>query len=245
MNAWLSPPPHLHLPIRRVDFWRVSLQRTAVETRRFWHILSAAEQERAAKFYFEKDRQAFVVGRGMLRLLLGRYLALDPRAVAFEYGEFGKPTLGSATELQFNVSHSQGKMLLGFCWETAVGVDIEQIRTYQAMSDIAHRYFSAVEYAQFLTVSPEQVPEAFFNCWTRKEAYIKAIGEGLSCPLDEFDVSLLPGEPARLIRIRGSEAAAAAWTLFSFTPFAGYRGAAVIAGRDWQPAFYDGDAFAG
>jgi len=223
----------------------VSLRRTAGETHRFWSLLSTAEQERAAKFYFEKDRQAFVVGRGMLRVLLGRYLALEPDAVGFEYGEFGKPALASATELQFNVSHSQEKMLLGFCRGTAVGVDIEQIRAYEAMSDIARRYFSAVEYARFLTAPPEQMPEAFFNCWTRKEAYIKAIGEGLSCPLDEFDVSLLPSEPARLIRIRGSEAAAAAWTLLSFTPFAGYRGAAVIAGQDWQPAYYDGDAFTG
>ncbi len=143
-----------------------------------------------------------MVARGRLRELLGQQLGADPASLAFQYGEHGKPCLsGSAAsaDLKFNLSHSRGFALLGICAHRELGVDIEFWRSLRDEEALARRYFAAPELQSFLSLPALQRTEGFFNCWTRKEAYIKALGRGLSLPLSGFTVSLRPGEDARLI----------------------------------------------
>ena len=240
-EAWPPPPPALDLPPGVLHLWRATLDRPEAVRSQCWAWLSQEERERAGKFRFENGRFHYIVGRGLLRGLLGRYLNSPPDSLRFAYGPQGKPHLIDYAQISFNIAHGQGKLLLGFCRDADLGVDIEQIRLPRRADRVAHRFFAPAEYAAFAAAPPEQQAEVFFNCWTRKEAYIKATGEGLACPLHQFEVSLGVGETAVLHSIRGSAELAAAWSLYSLTPFPGYRGAALVAGQGWQVVCYDGD----
>ncbi|MBK8986640.1 MAG: 4'-phosphopantetheinyl transferase superfamily protein [Chloroflexi bacterium] len=243
-ETWRPPPDAFVLPPGVIHLWRASLARSAETRQRLAQFLAPDELARASRFYFERDRQAYVVGRGLLRWLNGRYLSIPPSDIQFSSSSYGKPALAQGGDWQFNLAHSQGKLLVGFCRGAPIGVDIEQIRLPDEADALAQHYFSAAETAVFRQLPPAQRAEAFFNCWTRKEAYIKAIGEGLSCPLHSFDVTLRPGEPARLLRVAANAGAATAWTMTSLSPFPGYRGAALAAGQGWQMACWDGDLLA-
>lgn len=241
-ERWLVPPDSFDLPGGVVHVWRGSLERSQTERDVLWRFLSADERARAERFHFDVHRHHFIVGRGLLRWLNGRYLSIPPKAIQFTYGEFDKPALVNDPTLQFNVSHSHEGLLVAFVRETAVGVDIEYVkRKMDDMDNIARRFFSPVESAAYSTVAEREKPDTFFNCWTRKEAFIKAVGEGLSFPLDEFEVSLLPGQPAKLLKVRGSEQEAARWSMQSFNPFPGYRGALIVESQELDCAFFDGD----
>ena len=237
---WHLPPPDLKLLAGQLHIWRVAQDVPAASLGVYWPLLSADEQARAARFRFDRDRTFYIVARGVLRILLGRYLSLAPEGIAFVYSPYDKPALAAEISrgLSFNVSHSGGVALLVFGYEAVVGIDVEKQRPLPDGSQIARHYFSQHENNIFHSLPAAQQNEAFFNCWTRKEAYIKAIGEGLSCPLDLFDVTLAPGEPARLLRIRGDEQAAAAWSLYSFAPQAGYTAALAAVGRHWHLSFW-------
>jgi 4'-phosphopantetheinyl transferase len=236
-STWPLPPAKPSLPQAELHVWVASLNRTQTQRDHFWQHLSEDEQARANRFYFDRDRHHYIVARGLLRQLLGSYLQLPANQIAFAYGEHGKPELADGlaySGVQFNVSHAQGVALLAFARHREVGVDIEQVRPLDDGEQIAERFFSKHEVAVFTAVPPEQKPQAFFNCWTRKEAFIKVIGEGLSCPLDSFDVTLKPGEPAELLQVKGSPEAAARWKLQNLEPAAGYAGAVIAEGREWQ-----------
>jgi 4'-phosphopantetheinyl transferase len=201
--------------------------------------LAPDECLRAERFHFERDRRRFIVGRGVLRTILGRYLGLEPNHLQFCYGPRGKPALaGISTRpnawLCFNLAHSQNLALYAVTCERELGVDIECIHAIPDAEQIAARYFSAHENAGLRSLPANQKQEAFFNCWTRKEAYIKAIGDGLAQPLAEFDVALAPGEPARLLRIKDNAQAAARWSIQALTPAPGYVAALAVKGHDWQ-----------
>lgn len=168
-------------------------------------ILSSDEKERANRFRFDHLQKSFVVARGALRVLLGRYLGVSPASVQFIYGAAGKPGLTEPVSLQFNASHSGGLAVFAFTAGCEIGVDVEQIRPMPDMQNIADRFFCAEEAAELMTLSGNQRTHAFFLCWTRKEAYIKATGEGLSAPLDEFRVTLQPGHSARFIHLPQGE----------------------------------------
>jgi 4'-phosphopantetheinyl transferase len=196
-------------------------------------LLSPDEQVRAAKFYFDEDREHYRYGRAILRTLIGQYEQIEPTAVPFVYGEHGKPGLAGG-DLRFNLSHADGVALIAFARGREIGVDVERVRPLSDADRVARRFFSEREYGEYTAVFDAQKPQAFFNCWTRKEAFIKAIGEGLSCPLKSFDVSLLPGEAAQLREIRGSETAAAHWTLHSLDPLPGYVSAVIAEGQGWH-----------
>ena len=192
---------HLSLSEKDVDLWEVNLKAIAAAESRWREILSADERQRADRFYFERDRQHFSAARAVLRIVLAGYLAARPEDIRFRYAEKGKPEVGEpdhASGLNFNVSHSGGIALFGFTKQRAIGVDVEQIRRDFDGEAIARRFFSAPEQEQFARVPTEQRPQAFFRCWTLKEAFIKALGEGLSHPLHQFDVSLEPGSPVSL-----------------------------------------------
>lgn len=231
---WESPPLRPLLGAEEVHVWCVPLDPPEEEVRRCAALLSPDEQARAARFRFEKHRREFTVGRGMLRTLLGRYLDADPRRLEFGYGPHGKPVLASGG-LRFNLSHSGSLALYAVARERELGVDIEEHRPLDDAEQIAERFFSRAENEAFRALPPELRNEAFFLCWTRKEAYIKAIGEGLSLPLHEFDVSLAPGEPARLLGARDA-AQALRWTLRGLDPAPGYAAAIVVEGSGWELA---------
>jgi 4'-phosphopantetheinyl transferase len=161
-------------------------------------LLSQDERERAARFRFEKHARHFIAARGILREILGPYLAVDPALIRFDYNSFGKPSVEGGP--RFNVSHSGGFGLYAVSGIREVGVDIERINPDFAHERIPERFFAPGEVAALRALPADAQIEAFFHCWTRKEAYIKAHGSGLSLDLKSFEVTLTPGEPARFLR---------------------------------------------
>ncbi len=208
-----------------------NLNRTPQDLTALYHHLSPGERERAARFRLEKHRSRFVAARGTLRELIGKYLGCGPESVEFNYGANGKPHLVEAS-LEFNASHSEDYALYAFTLTVPLGVDIEQVRAIASLEAIAQSFFSPAERAELLRISAAGRLEAFFNCWTRKEAFVKAVGDGLSYPLDRFDVSL--SEPARLLTIDGSTSSASEWSLFTVAPARGYVGAVAIRGSGFR-----------
>jgi len=199
--------------------------------------LSPDERERANRYRLERLRARFVVGRGILRTILGRYLDRAPAGLGFTYGGRGKPALAPSegTDLRFNVSHSGGLAFYAVARGREVGVDVERLRALPRAERIAERFFSAPETAALKALPPERRVEGFFTCWTRKEAYIKARGDGLAHPLDQFAVSLAPGEPARLSAAGdGDEREIGQWSLHGLPPAPGYVAALAARGRGWR-----------
>jgi 4'-phosphopantetheinyl transferase len=199
--------------------------------------LTTDEQQRASRFRFETDRRHFIVARGVLRSVLGRYLNLNPEQVPLGYTAFGKPILAEPLQpynLQFNLAHSGGLALYAFCPDHPVGIDLERIRPDFATLDIAQRFFAPGEIAALQALPPAMQTQAFFACWTRKEAYLKAKGSGLSVPLDSFEVSLAPGEPATLLKNRDDPQKPQRWSLRALNPGPGYAAALAVEGRGWQ-----------
>ncbi|GHO91995.1 4'-phosphopantetheinyl transferase [Reticulibacter mediterranei] len=229
-DIWNNPPAQIALKGDEVHVWRVSLDRPQTTIERLSRLLVADELAKAGRFRFAKDRNQFIIGRGLLRVLLGRYFACEPAQIRFCYSSYGKPSLEDGTQagLQFNLSHSHQMALLAFTRDRNVGVDIEYMRPDVEFEQLAQHFFSPTECAVLLDVVPVLRKETFYNCWTRKEAYIKARGEGLSMPLDLFDVSLRPGEPAALLQCRENPAEVARWSLHALMPGEQYAAALAV-----------------
>ncbi len=172
-------------------------------------------------------RDDFVVSRAVLRILLSRKLGARPADLRFEYGPQGKPALAGSPSIHFNASHSAGLFACGFAPDRAIGVDVEQHRDSSDLAQIARRFFSPAECRDLMDVPAAARIAAFYDCWSRKESFIKALGGGLSIPLDSFRVSLTP-ERAALLEVRDDLAEARAWTIHSFRPGAGFSGALAI-----------------
>jgi 4'-phosphopantetheinyl transferase len=237
--SWCSPPSALVLGGDEIHVWRASLDQPRSLSEGFLRTLAADERERAARFYFAKDRDHFIVARGVLRTILSRYLNRMPERVTFCYGAHGKPALAGdngSDAIRFNVAHSHGVALYAVTRGREVGIDLERIRLDLAVMEIAERFFSRREVAALRTLPTEAQHHAFFRCWTRKEAYIKARGEGLSLPLDEFDVSLAPGEPAALLGTQRDPCEAFHWSLWELPLAANYAAALAVAGHGWRLA---------
>jgi 4'-phosphopantetheinyl transferase len=217
-----------------LHLWAVRLERPYPTPQTLLPLLSADEQTRAARFHFDRDRRHFIVTRGLLRLLLGDYLGRAAVDIQFVYGAQGKPALVGDAPLRFNVAHSHGVAVLGFVRGREIGVDVEQLRPSVDRDMVARRFFSAQEYAVYMQLALQQRERAFFSCWTRKEAFIKAIGEGLSCPLSSFDVTLHPDEPARLTAVRSPNTRADQWQLVSLEPFPGFVAAVMAEMPVWS-----------
>lgn len=232
-SMWLHPPPSLSLSIGEVHVLRLRLEQPAEVHERFLHTLSPEERARASRFHFEKHRRHFVAARGALRTLLGRYLQTEPAAVRFSYGAYGKPMLDGEhrdSSLRFNASHSGELALYAFVQNHDIGIDVEYIKRDFGTEEIAQRFFSSYEVQMLSALPATERAAAFFRCWTRKEAYIKAIGSGLSHPLDTFDVTLAPNEPAALLRVEGDPREVDRWSLFDLAVEHGYAAALVVAG---------------
>jgi 4'-phosphopantetheinyl transferase len=231
----------LALPKTEIHIWRASLDRNLTCVQQLVKTLSDDELARADRFHFEKDRNRFIIGRGILRNILSRYLNIEPDYLQFCYGSRGKPALETCDRsnlLHFNLSHSQGLALYAFTRDRQIGIDLESVRDVSGLERIVAQFFSAREHATFLTLPPDRQQAAFFHGWTCKEAVLKAIGEGLALPLNQFDVSLLPDLPAQLLSINGDRAAAKQWFLQSFVPAPNYVAAVAVEGHDWQVKYW-------
>jgi 4'-phosphopantetheinyl transferase len=235
-SFWFSAPERLCLSAGAVHVWRVSLDESPSQVALFQNTLDDDERSRADRFYFSRDRERFVVARGVLRALLGRYLDRSPESLSFTYSSHGKPALASESgddAIRFNLSHSQETALYAVTRNRELGVDLEFIRCNLETEQIAQRFFSRSEIAALLALPLALRKYAFFLCWTRKEAYIKARGEGLSMSLDQFAVSLIPGEPAVLLNTQPDPDEALGWSLRNLTPASGYAAALAVKGHDW------------
>jgi 4'-phosphopantetheinyl transferase len=225
VSTWSDPPEALALAPGEVHVWRLALDQPDAVLAHFRDHLEAPELERAGRFHFEIHRNQFIVGRGGLRRVLARYLDVKPAEIRFVYGTHGKPELAEE-RLRFNVSHSHGVALFAVAADREVGVDVEHIRADFATEDIAQRFFSRGEVATFNALPKTEQVAAFFRCWTRKEAYIKAIGRGLSEPLDAFDVTLAQGEAAALLHAQGQDVSR--WSMFDIDAGPEYSGALLV-----------------
>lgn len=221
--AWSEAPDSLSLTTGAVHVWRVDLEQPENVLERFRGVMDVEEIDRANRFHFEKHRRHFITGRGFLRHVLARYVNANPEAVKFSYGAYGKP---SVSGLQFNMSHSHNVGILALAENRELGVDVEHIRADFATEDIARRFFSRAEVEGFNSLPVNERVAAFFRCWTRKEAYIKAIGLGMSQPLDEFDVTLRPEEPATLLYAKEDDAAR--WEMSDLDVGPDYAGAVIV-----------------
>ena len=215
-----------------VHVWRVELEQTEDVILKFRQTLAQDELDRADRFHFEKDRRAFVVAHGSLRHIIGRYTEMKPELLQFSYGPYGKPALAGEhkdSPLRFNLSHSHRLGLVAVTENNELGVDVEYVRADLASEDIARRFFSPCEVEAFKVLAKEDQVAAFFRCWTRKEAFIKATGKGLSQPLDGFDVTLGPGLSAALLRV--DEDDASRWSLHDLQFDEGYAAALAVEGQ--------------
>ena len=195
-------------------------------------LLSELERQRANRFIFERDRRRFIIRRSRLRQLLAARLDVRPESVDFVHGPHGKPALAprlAGSGVCFNMSGSQDLAVYAFSRGRQIGVDVEAIRAVREADDIAERFFSARESEAYQALSPRDRPLGFINCWTRKEAFVKALGEGLSYPCDAFDVALAPGEPPTILRVGNARENQHGWRVNSFSPAPGFVAAIVVA----------------
>jgi 4'-phosphopantetheinyl transferase len=218
--------PPLEKPILSEDaihVWCASLQRSTFEIEQLAASLSEDERTRASRFHFPHHQRRFIVARGLLRRLLADYLQLDSSKIEFSYTQRGKPEIAKDFHLQFNLSHSEELVVYAFCWHHPVGVDIEYIRLASDIEQIADRFFTKWEYDRLRSLPPAEQTLAFFRCWTRKEAYLKACGDGITGGLDTIEVSLTP--KAEIRHLNNSTVLAGNWGLQNLTPAVDYVGA--------------------
>jgi 4'-phosphopantetheinyl transferase len=202
-------------------------------------LLSESERQRARRFTHARDARRFIVARARLRQLLAERLGVRPESVPLACGAHGKPAIAPArirSDLRFNLSHHDDVAVYALSWGREVGIDVEAIRTIPDADAIAARLFSARETAAYATLDPRDKPLGFFNCWTRKEAFVKALGDGFSYPFDRFDVSLAPREPATILRVDSTPGDRCGWRLISFSPAPGFVAAVVAASRGSRAA---------
>jgi 4'-phosphopantetheinyl transferase len=229
-SGWNRPPSSPALGKDALHVWRVAADRTEDDVGRLAAMLDADEIERAHRFHFDTDRRRFISRRGMLRKVLAGYLDLPAATLRYRLAPHGKPELVDdlPIDLRFSLSHSSGLALIAVARDREVGVDLERVTPGRADPGVARKFFAGAELAALQEFDGGDWIEAFFQCWTRKEAYIKARGEGLSFPLHRFEVSLGPDQPARILRVAGDAAEAHRWSMLDLCPRPGFAGAVVV-----------------
>ncbi|GCF09469.1 4'-phosphopantetheinyl transferase family protein [Dictyobacter arantiisoli] len=242
MAIWQEAPENFTLTRQEIHVWGTYFDAWLSDISRLTSVLSDDERERASRFHFEKDRQRSIIARGLLRILLGKYCSCPPRDIIFTYNDYGKPALSESERyplVYFNLAHSYNMVAYAFTLMNPVGIDVEYMRTNIEYEQLAQHYFSPDENEQLNSLSGEQKAQAFFAGWTRKEAYIKARGKGLSIPLTSFDVTLRPDLPAQLLACREIPSVAQNWSLTALPVEPPYAGALALEGtadkiRYWQ-----------
>lgn len=236
---WQAMPNELAILESEVHVFKANLIINAAQENTFWATLSAEEKARANRFRFPVHRAYFIAGRGILRRLLGQYLNVLPQDLQFEYGPQGKPFLNNFPDFKFNISHSKHHILLAFSKKNTIGVDVEVIDSTIEFEIIAPRFFSKNEATTLLNLPYEQQPTVFYNCWTRKEAFIKAKGGGLSIPLDQFEVTLLPEDAPKLLAIDWAMEEVENWQMFSFNLEKEVIGALIVEGKIERVGYFN------
>src|SRR5215475_2575475 len=231
IDEWRLTSGEDELGADEAHVWRVALDQSADVKAKLAPLLSQDERQRAMRFYRPADRDRYVVGRGILRKILSAYLALAPDEVRFVYNEYGKPFISTDQNrgaLSFNLSHSNGNALYVVARSRRVGIDIEYMREDFATLEVAERFFSKDEFEALKAAPIDRRTEAFFNCWSRKESYIKAIGMGVSYPLDGFTVSLAPDVAPALLKVDEDATEAARWNMYGLDAAEGYAAALIV-----------------
>ncbi|HOD35365.1 MAG TPA: 4'-phosphopantetheinyl transferase superfamily protein [Syntrophales bacterium] len=240
-GAWNVPPTRLRLGEQDVHIWRATLDLPGRSVRELAETLSIDESMKAERFRFERDRNRFIAARGILRLILGGYLGIKPSTLQFYYEKNGKPRLKNAfsnTDIRFNLSHSEGLALYVFTCGHEVGVDIEYIREMPEMDLIAEQAFSERDRAPWGALPESEKRERFFNLWVRKEALLKATGDGLSYPPDAFDVSADPGKTLAFSGTSGTTNESSRWTIGEVSPAEGFAGSFVVEGSNREVQYW-------
>jgi 4'-phosphopantetheinyl transferase len=234
-SSWPRTIESVALSAGDVHVWRVDLALTPVEQSQRSVCLAPDERERAERFVSEPARVQFVAARSALRTILSRYVGNEPSDIVFQLGPIGKPALGNPgrSNLFFNLSHSRQMALVAVTQCAEIGVDVESIREMASREQLAERFFHPNEVATLTKLPERQRAQGFFNAWTRKEAFLKATGKGISFGIDRVEVTLVPGEVPRVLSIDGSTDAAATWSLEALSPAVEYVGAAAMNGR-WK-----------
>ncbi|HVM59915.1 MAG TPA: 4'-phosphopantetheinyl transferase superfamily protein [Verrucomicrobiae bacterium] len=230
-DPWLSRARPPNLGNAEAHLWVAVVDTVAGNLPRFPSTLSTDERERAAQFLKDADRRRYMAARALLRHLLGAYAGADPGQLRFTYDAAGKPGLAADAphgSVNFSVSHSGDLALFGFARQHRIGVDIERIRPDIDVRHLAERFFSKNEFGKLNGLPADQQRDAFFRCWTRKEAYLKARGGGIAHGLDRFEVTLGPAEPAAILSADDDPDAPRHWTLAHLTPAPGYLGATAV-----------------
>jgi Phosphopantetheinyl transferase len=226
---WPAPSGSLHLEEHQTHLWAWCLDLEGPELARLNDLLSPEEQLRARRFRFDLHRNRFIAGRGQLRLLLSHYTKQEPAKLQFSYGPHGKPKLvGMEPSLQFNLAHSAELALLAVNRTISLGVDLEELHPLDDAPALVARFFSSRENLAFQQLPENQKLTAFFNLWTRKEAWLKATGQGIGYSLDKVEVSFLPDEEARLHSVP-ENTSASEWQLTSLKPATGFTAALAVA----------------
>jgi 4'-phosphopantetheinyl transferase len=239
-TEWRTPAGDLRLGPKHVHIWRVGVEVDDSELTRLRASLTEDEQQRAARFQFPALRRRFSAARGILRELLGSYLQLSPDRLRFVANRHGKPYLTPecSAELRFNLSHSGDMAMIAIATAREVGIDIEQIRPVPSGDQIAERFFTPAEAGRIRSLPAEQRAQAFFDCWVRKEAFVKATGQGVSFGLDRFEMPVAPGDSSAMLLSFRCPPDVQDWSLLPLEPCPGYVGAAVAAGTDWVPVLW-------
>lgn len=237
---WEAKPSLSERPPSRergvVEVWRVCLSGLPEDVARLAPTLSPSESDRAHRFRFERDRLRFVAGRGLLRLVLSYYLDTPPAELKFTYGQFGKPALAPPSDqsgASFNVAHSGDLALFAVAHGRRVGVDVERVQPDGDLGSVARHFFSAREFTSLSALPVAARARGFFDCWTRKEAYTKARGEGVSFPLERFSVGFSSAADAAL-EVEGEPSESSHWRVRPLDLGALYAGALVVEGHDWE-----------
>jgi 4'-phosphopantetheinyl transferase len=234
---WLSPPDLFHLPDSEIHIWRATIPNQLINIDEHTSILSFEEKERAARFHDQIDASRFIWQHATLRRVLSQYLKLQPQEIMFKYSPLGKPALITALnphELSFNISHSGQIMLIALTSGRQVGIDVEMARPIDDMNRMVELYFSPSEIEWYMALPESERQLAFFSAWTRKEAFLKAIGEGLQYPPEQVEVSMDPDAVAPSLNLLDDSQPDLGYRLLSFQPAEGYIAALAAEGRNWS-----------
>ena len=232
-NSWRALPFRIGLGAGHVHVWSAELSRPTAQVRELTRFLAPDEYVRAQGFRFERDRRRFIVARGLLRVLAGRYLDADPAQLSFGHGRHGKPFLTDGCQgcdIQFNVARSHKLALLAFARSRRIGVDLERSRQIPEMAQIVGRVFTEQEQEVWVQTPSDQKLEAFYCTWTRKEAILKAFGQGLAYPMNTLDVGVKGDPSSPSFPVDQISTLAACWSLLPMFPAPGYVAALAVEG---------------
>lgn len=229
---WQVPQhKNIELKDKEAHVWLVNKSAHIKNFNIYWTLLNKEEQEKANAFRFKKDKDCYVIARGVLRILLGNYLGKSPNTIVFQYLINSKPSVVNDKNLEFNISHSEDCILMAFLQDFVVGIDVEYTKRPVELENIARSFFSEEEVKELFTLDKSYHLQAFYNCWTRKEAFIKALGDGLSFPLDKFVVSLSSAKEASLLETKWDKEEKEKWILNAIKVQENYIGAIAIKGN--------------